>query len=83
MRDYKMYVGKAMAKILKEVLYAQEKFPPFTSGHEGYAIIKEELDELWDVIKSVKDSRICNETMIKEAIQVGAMAVRFLIDCDK
>lgn len=55
----------------------------FNSAHEGFAIIKEELDELWDEIKK----RETNRNMAKitdEAIQVGAMALRFLVDvCGK
>ena len=60
-----------------EYKYAAERFGKFNSAHEGYAVLKEEVDELWDVIKK-------NGTPIErknEAIQVGAMAIRFLIDC--
>ena len=38
-------------KVKGELLSATEKFGPFNSTHEGYAVIKEELDELWDEIK--------------------------------
>ena len=48
----------------------------FSSTHEGYAIIKEELDELWDGIKK-NDHR---KFLEKEAIQIAAMAIRFCID---
>jgi len=51
----------------------------FNSVHEGYAIIKEELDELWDEIKK-KESDRDSTRMTKEATQIGAMALRFLID---
>lgn len=49
---------------------------PFSSTHEGYAIIQEEVDELWGGIKK-NDSR---EALKEEAIQVAAMAIRFCID---
>lgn len=53
------------------------KFPPIKSAHEGYAIIKEEVDELWSEIKhNPKDW----DAIKTEAIQVAAMAMRFLID---
>lgn len=50
-------------------------FPRFVSTHEGYAVIKEKLDELWEEAKKNNISRAR-----QEAIQVGAMAIRFLID---
>ena len=59
--------------IIEELKRAREKFPNFHNQHEGYAIIKEELDELWDDVKTNKNAQ-------KEAIQVAAMAVRFIVD---
>ena len=48
----------------------------FNSTHEGYAIIKEEVDELWDGVKKNDDKKLLRE----EAIQIAAMAIRFCID---
>ena len=56
---------------------ATKKFGTFNSTHEGYAIIKEELDELWDDIKNNENKNKIRE----EAKQVAAMAIRFMIDC--
>ena len=53
-------------------------FPFFNSYHEGYAVIKEELDELWEEVK--KYPKQDNENLKKEAIQIGAMALRFVYD---
>ena len=64
-------------EILPELLDATKKFGGFHSMHEGYAVLKEEVDELWDDIKS-KDR---NTRPYMEAVQVAAMAIRFLIDC--
>lgn len=71
----------------------------FNSSHEGYAVILEELDELWEVVKlnpkkiefplswygfkTKEDIELWqntkrNELMRKEAIQVAAMAIRFI-----
>lgn len=61
-------------KIKKEQIKATLKFKPFNSKHEGYAIIKEEFDELWEAIRTDADWDHVEE----EAIQVGAMILRFL-----
>ena len=51
-------------------------FPLFNSQHEGYAVLKEEVDELWDEIKN----KHANEMDTKaECIQVAAMAIKMLI----
>lgn len=61
-----------------------DQFPgPWNSAHEGYGIILEELDELWEHVKT-KQKRRDLEAMRKEAIQVAAMAVRFALEvCDE
>ena len=66
-----------LQEIYDEYVIASKKFKKFNSRHEGYAVIKEEVDELWDAIKG----NFANNLVRKEAIQVGAMALRFLIDC--
>ena len=64
---------KAITLVKKELARARTKFDSFNSPHEGYAVIKEEVDEMWDDIKANKDAS-------EEAVQVAAMALRFLID---
>lgn len=61
-----------------ELLSAIQKFPSFRSAHEGYAILKEEVDELWDEVKNNKNDDPRRQR--KEAIQVAAMAMRFVLD---
>jgi len=73
-----MQAEDAVVKIVDEFDRATLLFPKFASEHEGYAVILEELDELWDTIKNKKCGA---EELKKEAIQVGAMALRFLVDC--
>lgn len=65
--------------IFKEYLRASEKFGPFHSPHEGIAVIREEFEELWDEIKKKQTDRSLT-LMREECIQVGAMALRFLVD---
>lgn len=69
----------AVAAILKEYSRAVAKFPPFRSKHEGYAILLEEVEELWGIIKS--DKEINTDDLRIEAVHVAAMAYRFLRDC--
>ena len=69
---------EAQRKILHEYIRARTYFDKFNTAHEGYAVILEELDELWELIKTKGTTKVQLE---EEAIQVGAMALRFLIDC--
>ena len=65
----------ALAKVRAEVVRAITKFPAFNSSHEGYAVLKEEVDELWDDVK-----RNHTAGALDEAVQVAAMGVRFMMD---
>lgn len=55
------------------------KWPPMNSAHEGYGVLMEEVDELWDHVKTRQKSRDL-AAMRAEAIQVAAMALRFAHD---
>lgn len=68
-------IDSAATLVAQELQKASAKFGPMRSAHEGYAIIKEELDEAWDEIK--KNNFLAAQT---EMIQVAAMAIRFIID---
>lgn len=62
-------------EVLEALHKAQSKHPPMRSHHEGYAILLEELDELWEEVKR-DDLVACR----KECLHVAAMAIRFLYD---
>ncbi len=66
--------------IMEEVLRAKTMFPgDFANQHEAYAVILEEVDELWDEIK--KNQRNYDlAAQRKEAIQAAAMLVRLLVE---
>ena len=64
-------------EVKEEYIKATSKFEPFNSAHEGYAVLLEEVDELWDEVKADADP----ERLKEEAVQVAAMALRFLTDC--
>lgn len=73
--------GRCFEEVRAEFIKASSKFAPFNSAHEGYAIIKEELDELWDEVKDDKRTYSeRSEAMRAEAVQVAAMALRFIVD---
>ena len=71
--------GKALWEVGDEIEAARSRFAPFNSAHEGYGVILEELDELWDEIKAQNDDR-SRDKMRNEAKQVAAMAVAFMVD---
>lgn len=62
-----MIEKKIYLEIGKELELAQRKYNGFNSCHEGYAVIKEEVDELWDLIKSSKLT-VADDRMKKECI---------------
>lgn len=66
--------------MMSEYLAASSNHPPLNSAHEGYAILKEEVDELWDEVKKKPNKRL-RTRMYDEAKQIAAMAVRFMVDC--
>lgn len=74
-------ISQAISEVNAELGRAMRKFPKFASAHEGYAIIAEELDELWDEVKSKQGSEGRATRMRAEAVQVAAMAIRFMLDC--
>lgn len=68
---------------IKELNRATEMNGPFASAHEGYAILLEEMDELKEEIWKKAKLRDKNK-MRTEAIQIAAMAIRFVVDvCEK
>ena len=75
-----MNLIEAHELILDECIRARKKFSPFNSAHEGYAVILEEMDELWEEIKNNPKNW---ERIQEEVLQVAAMGMRFLIDLER
>ncbi|MGB0817783.1 MAG: hypothetical protein ACPGQQ_02665 [Candidatus Puniceispirillaceae bacterium] len=67
------------AAVGTEVTNAIKNWPQFNSAHEGYAVLAEEVDELWSHVKTNQKRRDI-EAMKAEAIQVAAMAMRFALE---
>lgn len=71
---------RTVADVVDELERAQSAFGPFHSAHEGYAVLLEEVDELKvEVWKSPRKRDVA--AMRREAVQVAAMALRFIDDC--
>lgn len=66
-------------EVVEEVRRAEACWPPFNSAHEGYGVIMEELRELEAHIFTNQKRRDL-EAMRKEAIQLAAMAIRFVLN---
>lgn len=69
-------------EVTKELARALKIHPPMNSAHEGWAVLLEEVDELWDEIK-LRPSLRDKQRMREEAVQVAAMAMRFLLEVAK
>lgn len=67
-----------VALIVDELRRANKVYKPFNSAHEGYAVMLEEMDELFDEIRKKRPDK---NRMQDEAIQVGAMAIKFIQSC--
>jgi len=65
-----------LRQILGELTTATQLNGNFNSTHEGYAVLLEEVDELWEGIKG----NLSQDLLAAEAVQVAAMALRFLLD---
>ena len=62
-----------------ELLNATQKFKAFNSCHEGLSVIEEEFEELKEEVFKKKESR-STDNLLQEAVQVAAMAERFILD---
>ncbi len=66
-------MDKIINDIKTELNSANEKFPPFKSTHEAYAVILEEMDEFWDEVKKKNPDY---KNMKTELIQISAMCIK-------
>lgn len=69
-----------LALVRDEVYCAQVAWPAFNSAHEGFAVLLEEVDELKAHVWTNQKKRDLG-AMHKEAMQVAAMALRFMEEC--
>lgn len=76
-----MYKPSVVFKVVNELDRATAKFGAFHNAHEGYAVLLEEVDELWEAVKLNQNRPERDQRIRDEAIQVAAMAIRLVIDC--
>jgi hypothetical protein len=66
-----------VSSISLEYQIARTKFPKLKSAHEGYAVILEELDELWELIKQNKGK---SKEASVEVKQIAAMCLAYYLE---
>lgn len=73
-------IDRVLALVRAEVERAIQKHKNgMNSPHEGYSVIAEELDELWDEVKADRGRQ---RSAFEEAVQVAAMGIRYVADLD-
>jgi hypothetical protein len=77
LREHQKRIQTVILDVEVELHNAESLHSPAHSYHEAFAILKEEVDELWEEIKQKEP---CNQRITSEATQVAAMALRFLVD---
>jgi NTP pyrophosphatase (non-canonical NTP hydrolase) len=72
-------VENILAEIVEELARANKLHKDFNSLHEAYAVILEELDEVWDFVKM----RYPNTSALKkELVQVAAMCIKAILNLE-
>lgn len=69
-------VDFVLGKVRDEIVRAMAKHRPYASAHEAWAVIREEVDELWDEVKADRGYTV--DAFI-EAEQIAATAVRYIV----
>lgn len=69
-----------LEEIEEEFRRASKLHAKMNTPHEGFAILNEEVDELWDGVRRKEIFNGRNNRLHEECVQVGAMAIRFLHD---
>lgn len=72
-----MKLDAFLSLVRMEVIRATEKHRPMNSAHEAYAVILEELDELW---YEITRDRGYAPAAFEEVTQIAAMCARYIID---
>ena len=68
-----------LEEVAAEIEEARLEHGDYNSPHEAYAVIKEELDEFWDIVK-MKTAKRSASAMKKELNQIACTAIRAVND---
>lgn len=71
----------AWKDVLRKVVDARGRHRAFASAHEGFAVLNEEVDELWDEVRKKDTNRSNRREIYEEARQVAAMAICVMAEC--
>jgi hypothetical protein len=68
-----------------EISSARVKYGAFNSTHEAYAVLLEEVEELWEVVKTNTERHYGtpewkSKALIPELIQISAVAKRIALE---
>jgi len=74
-------------KIDAEIAKSKNNYGAFNSTHEAYAVLQEEVEELWDIIKKNTERTYGTpewktKALIPELIQIAAVAKRMAIELE-
>lgn len=72
-------IGKAIKAMIAEYNLALMHNLPLHNTYEGWAVLKQKLDELWEEVK-LGETGHSREVLRKEAAELGAATMRFIID---
>jgi hypothetical protein len=73
--NYEMLKSRAFELVEDELVRALSEHGPMKSSHEGWALIREEVDEMWEEVKANRKVEAREECK-----QVAAMALRYLME---
>jgi hypothetical protein len=66
--------------VQREINRARTKHAPIHNLHEGYAMLLEEMDELWNRVKMQNTNHEGDAPTYREFVQIGATAQRIAED---
>lgn len=64
--------------IVQQYIYVDAKHGPYASAHEGWAVLHEELQELFAEVRK-KDADRSRFNMVMESFDIAVAAIRFAV----
>lgn len=74
-------------QFLRDVMYeyarvSEKHGPHYASAHEGWAVMWEEVEELWEEVRKKRSNRDA-ENMREECVQIASCAMKFALSFGK